>query len=327
MSKRNVIALGQAGVDFVGREPNTSLQDMHTFEKAGGGTPANTAVGLAKLGIPVLFIGKVGNDSFGHFLAETLKFNGVDVSELIFDKTVKTTIGFESTLKNPELLIYGDPGPHILLKKEEINLSCFQNDTYLFLFGSMTLTHNPGREATFYAVDEALKKDIPVSFDPNLRISIWPSDREAKKTIRRALSKANIVKLSFDEYCFLSNYDDAEKMNDFRQTYNIDLLFVTSRKGCYYCSKKASSFVKGFEVEARDTTGAGDGFCTGFLYKILQLKAAQSQSLSNLSNEQLTSIATFGNASGALTTTKLGVIPALPTLEEINSFFMKQSKK
>ncbi|MHA1169871.1 MAG: carbohydrate kinase family protein, partial [Candidatus Hodarchaeales archaeon] len=255
MKKQSVIALGQAGADFVGREPNTSLQNMRTFEKAGGGTPANTAVGLAKLGFSVLFIGKLGDDSFGHFLAETFKLNGVDISELKFDQTAKTTIGFESTLDNPELLLYGEPGPHVLLKKEEINQNCFHKDTSLFLFGSMTLTHNPGRETTFYAVDEALKRDIPVAFDPNIRIALWPSKEEAKKTVLGALSKANIVKLSFEEYHFLSDYEDEKKLNDFRQEYTIDLLFVTSRDGCYYCNEKSLGFVRGFDVEVKDTTG------------------------------------------------------------------------
>lgn len=327
MSKRSIIALGQAGVDFVGREPNTSLQNMRTFEKAGGGTPANTAVGLAKLGIPVLFMGKVGNDSFGHFLAESLKSNGVDISEIKFDHIAKTTIGFESTLDEPELLLYGEPGPHILLTKEEINRDCFHKDVILFLFGSMTLTHNPGRETTFYAVDEALKQGIPVSFDPNLRIALWPSKLEAKKTILIALSKANIVKLSFTEYCFLSGYEDEEKMNDFRKKYNIELLFVTSRDGCYYCNETASGFTKGFEVEVRDTTGAGDGFCAGFLYYILQLKAARLQTLRSLTEKQLIDMVTFANACGAITTMKLGVIPALPRLEEIKTFLMKQGQK
>ncbi len=324
MSKRRVIAVGQAGVDFVGCEPNTSLQNMRTFEKAGGGTPTNTAVGLAKLGISVLFMGKVGDDSFGRFLAESLKSNGVDITELIFDYTAKTTIGFESTLDNPELLLYGEPGPHILLKKEEINKKCFHRETSLFLFGSMTLTHNPGRETTFYAVDEALKQDIPVSFDPNLRLSLWPSKAEAKKIGLMAIAKANIVKLSFDEYRFLSDYEDAEKLNDFRQYHTIDLLFVTSCDGCYYCNETVSGFTNGFEVEVRDTTGAGDGFCAGFLYKILQLKAARSQALSSLTEEQLDDMARFANACGALTTMKLGVIPALPVLEEINAFLMEQ---
>jgi sugar/nucleoside kinase (ribokinase family) len=326
MGRQSVVALGQAGVDFVGREPNTSLQNMRTFEKAGGGTPANTAVGLAKLGIPVLFIGKVGDDSFGHFLAESLESNGVDVSGVTFDQTAKTTIGFESTLENPELLLYGEPGPHILLKKDEINRNCFHIDTSLFLFGSMTLTHDPGRETTFYVAGEALDKGIPVSFDPNLRLALWQSEAEAKKIVLRALSMANIVKLSFDEYCFLSDHEDEKGMEDFRLRHDLDLLFVTSRNGCYYCNKRASGFSEGFEVEVRDTTGAGDGFCTGLLYKVLQLEAAHSPSLGGLSDEQLVDVARFANASGALTTTKLGVIPALPTLEEINELFITKSQ-
>lgn len=327
MDVSKVIALGQAGVDFVGREQSTSLKDMHTFQKAGGGTPANTAVGLTKLGIPVMFIGKVGDDSFGHFLADTLKNNGVDVSEFKFDKTAKTTIGFESTLEEPELLLYGDPGPHILLKKSEINQIYFQKGSQLFLFGSMTLTHNPGRKTTLFAADLAIKNNIPISFDPNIRLAIWPSIKEAKNTVKKALRKANIVKLSYDEFQFLSVYKEMEKINDFRQEYQIDLLFVTKKNGCFFCNKDNHGFVKGQGVKVLDTTGAGDGFCAGFLYKILKLNAADSQSLGNLSKEQLVEIAEFANAAGAMTTMKLGVIPALPALDDIISFLKKYQKK
>jgi len=319
MDEPKVIALGQAGVDFVGREKNTALKDMITFEKAGGGTPANTAVGLAKLGVPVLFIGKVGDDSFGHFLADSLQKNGVDVSGMKYDKEVPTTIGFESTLQEPELLIYGAPGPHIRLTQNEIEESRFQKGIPLFLFGSMTLTNNPGRNTTFYAADLARKQGIPISFDPNLRLALWPDEKEAKNTVREALSKANIVKLSYDEYKLLAGNRDTEKIIDFREEYSIDLLFVTRKNGCFYSSQSCSGFVGGREVDAVDTTGAGDGFCAGFLYKLLSCKATDSLSLGNLDDRQLREIAVFANASGALTTLKRGVIPALPTLREIET--------
>lgn len=315
-----VIAFGQAGVDFVGREQNTSLKEMLTFEKAAGGTPANVAVGLAKLRISVMFFGKVGDDSFGHFLADTLQANGVDVSELRFERTAKTTIGFESTLEEPELLIYGAPGPHILIRKDEVSERCFQENS-IFHFGSMTLTHNPGREATFFAADLAIKKGLFISFDPNLRLSIWSNVMEAKETVKRALEKAHLVKLSFDEFKVLSGFEETERINDFRSEYDIDLLFITlGAKGSFYCNRYHHGFAKCKKVEVLDTTGAGDGFCAGLLYKVIQLNAADSISLSNLTEEQLIEITEFANAAGALTTMRLGVIPALPTIEKINTF-------
>jgi len=327
MKVRKVIAFGQAGVDFVGREQNTSLKDMLSFQKAAGGTPANVAVGLAKLGIPVMFVGKVGDDSFGHFLADTLQANGVDISELRFDKTAKTTIGFESTLEEPELLIYGDPGPHILIRKDEISPNYFEKDS-IFHFGSMTLTHNPGRETTFFAVDLAIEKSLFISFDPNLRLSIWPNVEEAKETVKQALKKANLVKLSFDEFKILSDFEKIEKIEEFRSEYDIDLLVVTSgAEGSFYCNKHHHGFVKGKKVKVLDTTGAGDGFFAGLLYKIIQLNAADSTSLNNLTEEQFTEITEFANAAGAITTMKLGVIPALPTLREIDAFLTEHRGK
>jgi len=333
MSITKVVAFGQGGFDPAGRESGTPqrintpsvleyspLKGTISFRWAAGGTPANTACGLAKLGIPIMFVGKMADDIFGHFFADTLQANGVDVSELKLDKTTKTSVRIDSTaLEQPAILFSRPPAAYDLMRKDEISARYFQENS-IFLFGAVTLARSPSREATFFAADLAIKKGLLIAFDPNLRPGMWASIEEAKEMIKRSLKKANLVKLSFNEFKIVSGFEQIERASQLLLEYDIDLLIVTlGGKGAFYCNRLNQGFVEGKRVKVLDTTGAGDGFFAGIVYKIIQLNAADSISLSNLTEEELVEITEFANAAGALTTMKLGVMSALPTLEEINA--------
>lgn len=165
-----------------------------------------------------------------------------------------------------------------------------------------------------------------VGFDPNLRLGMWHNIEEAKEMMRNSLRKAHMAELSLNEFKMISDSEKIERANELRTEYGIELLMVTlGAKGAYYCNASNQGFVEGYKVEVVDTTGAGDGFFGGVLYKIIQLKTFDPASLSNLTKEQLVEITEFANTAGALTTTKLGVAPALPTIEEINTLFKKES--
>jgi len=338
-----VIAFGQGGFDPAGREtdmPHAAgtppvydsllvsdpLKGTITFRWAVGGTPANTACGLAKLGVKVMFVGKMADDIFGHFFADTLRTQGVDVSELRFDQTKKTEVGFDSSdLEKKGTLFSRPPAAYHLITKEEISAHYFQKKS-IFLFGAVTLSRNPAREATLFAAEIARKRDLTIAFDPNLRLGMWSDVEEAKELLKISLGKADIVKLSLNEFKIVSDSKDIKEANQLRVEYGIKFLVVTlGAKGAYFCNECNQGFVEGYQVEVLDTTGAGDGFFAGLLYKIIQLKAVDPDSLSSLSREQLVEITEFANAAGALTTGKLGVAPALPTAEEIGALQKKEN--
>lgn len=341
MNISKVITFGQGGFDPAGRETdiphpvNTPpvydsllncdpLTGTISFRWAVGGTPANTACGLGRLGISVMFVGKMADDVFGRFFADTLKANRVDTSELRFDETTRTGVSFDSgALEKTGLLFSKPPAAYHLIRKDEISPHYFQKNA-IFLFGAVTLSRDPAREATFFAADLAIEKGLLVAFDPNLRPGMWPSIEEAREMIKRSLKKANLVKLSLNEFRIISGSEEIEKINQLRLEYDIDLLIITlGAKGAFYCNRCNQGLVKSKRVKVLDITGAGDGFFAALLYKIIQLNSADSISLSNLTKEQLVKITEFANAAGGLTTTKLGVVPALPTIEEINAFLKK----
>jgi fructokinase len=185
----------------------------------------------------------------------------------------------------------------------------------IFHFGSLSMTHEPAATATFTALDYAKKHNLMISYDPNLRIPLWDSLDHAKEMIEKGLKYADIVKLSEEELEFLTGYNDVEKGSEvIQKQYDCSLIFVTlGSRGCFYRSKNGSGKTEGFNVDVVDTTGAGDAFVGGALYKILE----SNKHINGFSKGELDAVAIFANAVGALATISKGGIPSMPTIEQI----------
>ena len=312
----DAICIGEALIDFVSTEKNVELENASRFLKSAGGAPANVSVGLARLGKRVAFVGKVGDDSFGRFLAKTLENNGVDVSNLLFDKKHSTRLAFVSLTDEGErdFEFYGDESADMKIRKEEIDKISIENAKIIH-FGSISLISNPSRDAILTAVRTAKAKNTLVSFDPNLRLSLWESSDNARLQIKEALGLADIVKMDMGEMEFITDSADLKAGARYILERGVRLLVITLGKdGCYFFSDKTEGKEPGFDVKVRDTTGAGDGFVAGMLAKILEIP------FDSLTTKDLHGIFRFANAVAALTVTRYGGIPALPYREEVESF-------
>lgn len=312
----DVVCLGEALIDFVSEKRNVSLEDAPGFLKAAGGAPANVSVGLARLGKRVAFIGKVGDDSFGRFLAKTLCNNGVDISNLLFNKKHKTRLAFVSLSREGErdFEFYGENSADTKIKKDEIDASLIKRSKILH-FGSISLISNPSRDATLMTAKIAKDESVLVSFDPNLRPSLWGNLRDARLQILNALKLSDIVKMNIEEIEFITESCDIKKGVKFILEQGVGLLVITrGRKGCEFFSNKTEGRVDGFDVMAEDTTGAGDGFVAGMLAEISEIP------YDNITDKDLHRVFRFANAVAALTVTKYGAIPALPYKDEVASF-------
>jgi len=315
----DIVCLGELLIDFVSTKRGVSLEDALGFVKAAGGAPANVAVGLARLGVSSAFIGKVGNDAFGRFLRCTLQENEVDTRNLFFDHDHKTKLAFVSLTEDGErdFEFYGSQSANTQLTISDINQSVISG-ARIFHFGSISLISSPSREATLVAAKMARDNGVSVSFDPNLRLSLWKNSKEAKDRIMGGLKLVDIVKMDAEELKFITEETDIEAGIKILLREGVKLVSVSlGRDGCYFASNKVAGTVKSFNVEALDTTGAGDGFVAGMLAGILE---TNSQALDE---RDLYHIFKFANAVGALTTTKRGGIPALPYREEVTTFLTK----
>lgn len=305
---------GELLIDMIATNTG-SLEGSEGFLKKFGGAPANTAADLAKLGVPVRFMGKVGDDPFGHFLKETLDENGVDTDSLILSKTEKTTLAFVSLTESGERDFNFYKGAHEAISPSEVNLP---EDTFLFHFGSLTQTNETANKATLKLIEQARDMGAINSYDPNIRESLWGNVNKAKEVILATAKKADILKINEDEARLLSGEEDISKAGAALFTDNLEAIFITLGKdGCYYKTKEYEGFVPvPITVKAVDTTGAGDAFNAGYIFAIHEAQKRISQ----MTKDELESGLRRANIIGALTTTKKGAIDACPSREDLQQF-------
>ena len=312
----DAICLGELLIDFVPTVTGVNLIEAPAFIKAAGGAPGNVAVGLARLGVRSAFMGKVGDDPFGHFLANALAEVGVDVSPLRFSAEARTALAFVSLRADGEreFMFYRHPSADMLFTPREVDVDAIQRAKLLH-FGSISLIGEPSRSATLYAVDAARAAGCLVSYDPNLRLPLWPDAEAARTGMLLGLQKAHVVKLSDDESEFLTGMSQLEDAGKALWHDELKLMVVTrGRAGCVYLTRDFSGAVESFTVDAVDATGAGDGFVAGLLQGLLADPATFQD------EARLRELCRFANAVGALATTARGAIPALPDREQVQRF-------
>ena len=315
----DVVAFGEMLIDFVPTVTGQGLADAKAFEKAPGGAPANVAVGLARLGIPSAFMGMLGEDGFGHFLAETLRGAGVDVSPLRFTTKAHTGLAFVSLRADGEreFLFYRDPGADMLMTPADVDEASIR-DAKLLHFGSVSLIAEPARAATLHAVAIARRHGKLIAYDPNLRVALWPDPDAARDGIWRGLAEADIVKIGQEELAFLTGREDPIAAARTLWPARLQLMAVTCGSGgCRWLTPERDGKVASFAVRAVDTTGAGDAFMAGLIAGILVDRAIPRDTA------RIEEICRFANAAGALATTGRGAIPSLPTRNEIEQLLQR----
>ena len=316
MKKFDVVALGELLIDFT--ENGASPQGNPVMEANPGGAPCNVLAMLNKLGKKTAFIGKVGNDTFGRQLAETVRQSGTDISNLVFDDTVHTTLAFVHTFADGEreFSFYRNPGADMMLTKEEV-MTDIVKEAKIFHFGTLSSTHEGVREATRYAVETARNNGSLISFDPNLREPLWNSPEDAKKEIEYGFSKCDILKISDNELEFMTGTDDYSKgVEIIRSEYsNIRIIFVTLGKNgsrIYYKNMMAEQPTFS-EIRPIEKTGAGDTFEGCALNFLLE------HDIDSLTEDNLSSLLLFANAGASLITTRKGALKVMPEKSEIEA--------
>lgn len=308
----SVVSMGELLIDFVALESGVTVGEASGFQKAPGGAPANVAVAVARLGMESAFLGMVGDDPFGHYLAGVLQDEGVNTDGLRFSDQARTMLAFVSLREDGErsFMFYRHPSADMLMEKGDLALNIIE-DARAFHFGSITMITEPARSATLAAADHARKHGKLISYDPNLRRALWESDDAAKAGMLLGFDYAHIVKISDEELTFLTGGDSVEPLwHD--QTRMIVVTY--GEKGAVLHLKDGTTYRNpGFRVSTVDTTGAGDSFVAGLLVGILNQQAEH-----NGNTPYLEEILRYACASGALATTSRGAIPALPTSEQVS---------
>lgn len=315
MGKYDVVALGELLIDLT--QNGYSGQGNPLLEANPGGAPCNVLALLTKLGHSTAFIGKVGRDGFGDQLEKALTETGISTAGLLRDDQVHTTLAVVHTLAggDRDFSFYRNPGADMCLHTQEINRELIRQ-ARIFHFGTLSMTDEPVRSATYAAIAEAEAHGVLRSFDPNLRPPLWRTLDEAKEQVLYGMAHCDILKISDNEIQWLTQQEDFDAgVRWIRQRFpNIRLLLLSMGKdGSRGYSGDAMAEVKGFSVSAIETTGAGDTFFGGILHHVL------AWGLREYTRQELEEMLTFANAAAALVTTRKGALRVMPSLAEIQA--------
>lgn len=284
-----------------------------------GGAPANVAVQLSRLGVSSGFIGKVGRDDFGAQLRACLDENHVSIKNLIVDPAWKTTLAFVQldASGNRSFTFYRNPGADTQLKPEEIDLSELESCSILH-FGSLALTTDPSRTTTLWLVKKAREMGKLISYDPNWRPPLWPSEKEGIEGMKLGLPLCDMLKISDEEIRLITGEQSLQKGVDQLHALGIRLIVVTlGPRGCAYSLGNGLTRQPTFDTKVVDTTGSGDSFWGGLLSRIVKGGFDTQEALARMDEKTLGEYCRFGNGAGSACAAFPGGIPALQDEESI----------
>ncbi len=262
--KYDITALGEILIDFT-PSGSDAAGDL-IFARKAGGAPVNLLATVSKFGGKTAFLGKVGNDMFGSFLRETLKNSGISDKGLITDSIHNTTLAFVALSENGDrdFSFFRNFGADVFLNKEDVNADIIKNSA-VFHFGSLSLTSEPARGATEYALDIAKKAGCTVTYDPNYREPLWQDKETAIKMMKLHLDKTDILKIAKEELLMLFG-KDKESAIKAAFAYGVKIILVTDgANGAELYMKDTHIALPAENVNTIDTTGAGDIFFGTFL--------------------------------------------------------------
>ena len=310
----DIVALGELLIDFTC--VSTDADGYPTMAAHPGGAPANFLAAPAKFGAKTALLGKVGSDAFGKMLRDTLRKAGIETTGLIETDEVFTTLAFVTLDETGDrsFSFARKPGADTCLTFEELELSLI-DAAKVFHFGTLSLTDEPSRSATYRAVEYAKNGGKLITYDPNLRKPLWKDMDICREQMLWGLSKADVVKISDEEVEFLFGLGAEDGAEYILNNYDAKLVFVTcGADGCYFRNAKAAGKVPALsDITVKDTTGAGDIFGGSAVWKILQSGKAPQE----LSFEELNGIVTFACTAAGLSTTVSGGISSVPAYEAV----------
>ena len=310
---KDITAIGEILIDLT--QTGKNEQGVPTFAANPGGAPANVVVAAARLGASTAFIGKLGRDSFGGYLRQVLEENGVDHSGLQ-ESDSPTTMAIVSVDEAGERSFRFLRGADCEMVPEDVDEDLARNSKILH-FGSVSLTQGIARSATIFTARAAHRSGMLVSYDPNYRPALWRTKQDALEWMSLPLPLVDIIKLAEEELPLLVGTGDLESGSRIlAEEHGVRLVMITLGAKGVFCRWQDETFtVSGVPVKkVADTNGAGDTFMGAVLSRLCR---RGDHPLEHLERPELEEILAFANRAAALTCSRSGAIPAMPTLAEV----------
>ena len=304
----DVVALGEILIDFSPYGNGKDENGFNVFIQNPGGAPINLAATISSYGGKSAYIGKTGNDMFGVFLKNELSKIGVDCSGIVFDEQYNTTLAFVALNEkgDRDFNFYRRNEADIKLSPSEVSVELIEN-CKIFHFGGLSMTAEPSKSATLYALEKAKKAGCIISYDPNYRKSLWKNEILAIEVMKSVFDKVDLLKISEEEAMMLTSETDLEVCCKKLLDYGISFVALTlGPKGSMYATKDYIGYSSAYNSKTIDTTGAGDIFWGTFLYEYLKLSVDINDKAA------IENITKKANKAAGLSTEKKGAVPSIP---------------
>ena len=317
--KLDLIPMGRVAIDFNPLDYFKPLSESTDFRKYVGGSPANIAVGLARLGAKVGFIGKVSDDQFGDYVTDFFKKEGIDTSH-IFRATGGEKLGltFTEILSKDEssILMYRDGIADLMLNVDEVDEAYIKSAKAILISGS-ALSQSPSREACLKAMFIAKKVNTKVIFDVDYRPYNWKNNDEIAIYYSLVASNSDMIMGSREEFDLTEAISapgrtDAESAKDWIAKGNKIVIIKHGKQGSTAYTADGNSYsIKPFPVKAFKSFGGGDGYGSSFIYGLLQ-------------GWDIMDCLEMGSASASMLVAAHGCSLFMPTLNEVKEFIKKE---
>ncbi len=319
-----IVSIGELLIDFIPDTKGIALDKVSGFMKKPGGAPANVAVAASRLGTKSMLVTKVGDDAFGVFLKDVVSSYGVDTSYVTQTDQAHTALAFVTLDHegNRDFIFYRDPSADQLLSPEDLRFEAFKAGDILH-FCSVSLGDFPIKEAHVKLIAEFQAHDRFISFDPNVRLALFKDHERYRETINQFIHEADLVKVAEDELQFITGKTVFEEQIKALFKGRVRYVVLTKGKhGASFHTKTKTVSHPGFEVDVKDTTGAGDAFIGAFLSRVAALRDPRA-----FDETAMFEMLAFANAAAAITTTRYGAMDGLPTKDEVERFMMDQKRR
>lgn len=314
----DVIAIGRACIDLNATEYNRPMEETMTFSKYVGGSPANIAIGSARLGLKTGFIGKLADDQHGRFIRSYMEKSGVDMSNAVIDREGhKTGLAF-TEIKSPEecsILMYRDQVADLYLSPEEVDEDYIKQAGILLVSGT-ALAQSPSREAVLKAVQAAKQHSVKIAFELDYRPYTWTSPEETAVYYSLVAKQSDIVIGTRDEYDILENAEGGSNDRTTEELFRYSPQIIVIKhgvEGSYAYTREGETFrAYAYKTQVLKTFGAGDSYASAFLYAYLNDKGLETA-------------LKYGSASAAIVVSRHSSSDAMPRAEEIEALIDSQS--
>lgn len=306
-----ITSIGEILVDMT--QIHVDENGIPHFAANPGGAPANVAVAAKKLGVETGFIGCVGDDVYGRLLRDTLKRFGVSTAGLQVTGKASTTLAIVTVDPNGErsFSFYRKPGADTMI--DPVQAIQAAEGSGILHFGSVSLTDPVCRDAIITVVQAEKRAGTLISYDPNYRAALWEHEDAAILQMRAVLPLCDIVKISDEETTLLCGVKEPEEALKKLTALGVRLAVVTlGARGAMWRCGEMTGWAPGCPVKVADTNGAGDTFFGAFLSRI-----ALRGGIDGLTADEIGAFVRFANRAAAITTSRRGAIPAMPTLREV----------